>query len=185
MTEKTCSVEGCQRAYRSRGLCSSHYNKGLRAGTLVLVQPQRPDDERFWSFVDAEGDCWDWIGSLHPKGYGTFAAKGKKAWRAHRYAYTNLVGPIPKGMTLDHLCRRRHCVNPDHLEVVTAEENNLRGGSSSAINARKTHCKRNHEFTPENTYTQYNKGKPDRLCKKCTRTYQTSRRNGTPLPEWW
>jgi hypothetical protein len=185
MNERKCSVEDCQRVYRSRGLCSSHYNRRMRAGELEIVQPQRPDDERFWSSVDAEGDCWEWTGSLHPSGYGQFRAKGKKMWRAHRYAWTELVGAIPRGMTIDHLCKRRSCVNPDHLEVVTSEENNARSGSFSAVNARKTHCKRGHEFTADNLYTQYTKGRPGRLCKRCTRTYQAHKRTGVPLPDWW
>jgi len=185
MTERSCSVEGCQRDYRSRGLCSSHYNKGLRSGDLAVVQPQLPEEERFWAKVDADAECWVWTGSLHPSGYGYFMAKDGKNWRSHRFAWTNLVGEIPKHMTLDHVCRNKPCVNPDHMEIVTAEENNARGGSVSALNARKTHCKRGHEFTPDNLYTQYNKGKPGRMCRTCTRTYQNSRRNKTPLPAWW
>ena len=185
MTERKCSVEDCERPYRSRGLCSSHYNRRLRAGEIELVQPQRPDDERFWANVDAGGVCWEWTAALTPKGYGMFAAKRRKMHRAHRYAWALLVGEIPQAMTLDHVCRNKRCVNPDHMELVTAEENNLRSGSASAINARKTQCKRGHEFTPENTYVQYNKGKAGRLCRTCTRTYQAARRNGVPLPAWW
>ena len=177
MTEKTCSVEGCQRGYRARGFCSSHYNKGLRDGTLEIVQHQRPDDERFWSFVDAEADCWVWTGSRHPTGYGQFAAKGGTK-RSHRFAWELLVGEIPHAMTLDHICRNKPCVNPDHMEVVTAQENNLRSGSFSALNARKTHCRHGHEFTPENTYVQYNKGKPGRRCRTCQLAYM-AKRNGT------
>jgi hypothetical protein len=185
MTERKCSVQDCERAYRSRGLCSSHYNKQRRSGELNVVQPQLPEEDRFWRFVDASGDCWEWTGALHPSGYGYFTGKKAKNWRAHRFAWAHLVGPIPTGMTIDHVCRNKRCVNPDHFELVTAEENNRRSGSFSAVNARKTHCVRGHEFTPENTYVQYNKGKPGRLCKKCTRTYQNARRNGLPLPDWW
>lgn len=177
MIEKTCSVEGCQRVYRSRGLCSSHYNRGLRDGTLTLVQPQAPAEERFWRFVDADGDCWDWTGTIHSKGYGYFNAGKDGNQRAHRYAWTILVGPIPPHMTIDHVCKRKHCVNPDHMEIVTTQENNLRSGSFSALNARKTHCKNGHEFTLENTYVQYNKGKPGRRCRTCQLAYM-AKRNG-------
>ena len=176
MEERKCSVDGCSGKYRSRGFCSSHYSRAIRAGELSVIQPQRPDDERFWANVDASGDCWEWTSALHPSGYGYFTAKGRKSWRAHRYAWTLLVGEIATGMTLDHRCRNRRCVNPDHLEPVTSEENNLRSGSFSAINARKTHCKYGHEFTPENTYVQYNKGKPGRRCRACHLAYMTARR---------
>lgn len=176
MTERKCSVDACDRPYRSRGLCSSHYSRRLRAGEIELVQPQRPDDERFWSNVDAGGVCWEWTGSLTPKGYGTFMAKGRKAYRAHRYAWIILVGEIPQAMTIDHICKNKRCVNPDHFELVTAEENTRRGGSASALNARKTHCKRGHEFTPENTYVQYNKGKAGRRCRECHLALLRSRR---------
>jgi hypothetical protein len=176
MTERNCSVEGCQHAYRSRGFCSSHYNKMMRAGEIAVVKPQRSDDERFWSAVDATGVCWEWTGSLHPSGYGYFTAKGRKSWRAHRFAWTTLMGEIPAHMEIDHRCRNRKCVNPDHLEVVTKEENNLRSGSFTALNARKTHCKRGHEFTPENTYVQYNKGRPGRRCRACHLALMASRR---------
>jgi hypothetical protein len=185
MTERKCSVDDCQRPYRSRGLCSSHYNRMMRAGEIAVVQPQRPDDERFWANVDASGVCWEWTGALHPSGYGYFSAKRRKSHRAHRYAWALLVGEIPQAMTIDHVCRNKRCVNPDHFELVTAEENTRRSGSASAINARKTKCKRGHEFTPENTYVQYNKGKAGRLCRTCVRTYQAARRNGIPLPAWW
>lgn len=170
MAKGTCRQRGCTTKVKARGYCGSHYAQRLRTGKLKIVRPQRPDEERFWSKVDASGVCWEWTGSLHPRGYGYFTAKGKKGWRVHRYAWTNLVGPIPEGMTLDHLCRNKRCVNPDHMEITTPAENNLRGGSMSALNARKTHCKRGHEFTPENTERQYNKN-GGRRCRTCRLEY--------------
>ena len=85
-------------------------------------------DDRFWSKVDKLGDrwaCWLWTGATM-EGYGQFSYAGQSQL-AHRLAYTELVGPIPGGMTLDHLCRTRACVNPLHLEPVTNRENILRG----------------------------------------------------------
>lgn len=108
--------------------------------------------ETFWARVDKTNDCWNWTAGTLTSGYGSFRINNR-AHVAHRYAYEQLVGPIPPGLTLDHLCRNRRCVNPAHLEPVTLATNVLRGLSAPAINARKTHCSRGHEYTPENTYT--------------------------------
>lgn len=134
---------------------------------------------QFWPKVDASGICWEWQGLLRPDGYGSLTvAKCTKV--AHRYAYELLVGPIPKGKTLDHLCRNRKCVNPDHLEVVTRGENVLRGYGPTAMNARKTHCPKGHEYTPENTYSP--KGTAWRQCRKCWKVYRPKRRKTfTPM----
>jgi hypothetical protein len=103
-------------------------------------------EHRFWPKVDATGICWEWTRGKNRDGYGRFN-DGSFVWLAHRYAWTILVGPIPDGFTLDHLCRVHSCVNPDHNELVTLAENKRRGYSSPAINARKTVCKRGHDLT--------------------------------------
>lgn len=95
--------------------------------------------DRFWSKVNKTETCWLWTGALGRNGYGQFFWDGQ-ARAAHRLAYEDLVGPIPKGLQLDHLCRVRHCVNPAHLEPVTARENMLRGESLQAHNAKKELC---------------------------------------------
>jgi hypothetical protein len=94
--------------------------------------------------------CWTWTACILQNGYGGVRLKGK-LMRAHRVVYELLVGKIPDGLQLDHLCRNRKCVNPAHLEPVTQKENMRRGNGACAINARKTHCKSGHEFTKENT----------------------------------
>ncbi len=86
--------------------------------------------------------------------------------RAHRFAYELLVGPIPDGLVIDHLCRVRHCVNPAHMEPVTRWENTLRGGSFSAVAARQTHCVNGHPFDEENTHVDR---RGFRRCRACNR----------------
>lgn len=109
-----------------------------------------------------ESGCILWIGNCLPKGYGHFSMNYKKIY-PHRFAYELERGPIPKGMTIDHLCRVRCCVNVNHMEVVTRGENTLRGESVSGINSRKTHCIRGHEFIGDNIIT-YKTGKACRTC---------------------
>ena len=122
-------------------------------------------------FLIGDG-CWEWTASLNDSGYGQVAWQGKPL-RAHRVVYEWLVGPIPEGMTLDHLCRNRKCVRPDHLEPVTRGENVRRGIAAEKTRERAqalTHCKRGHEFTEENTaIIRLTNGYLARRCKACRR----------------
>lgn len=133
--------------------------------------------ERFMSHVEkvTESGCWIWMASIGSGGYGKFgvgARPGKKLSQgsvsraAHQVAYELMFGPIPEGMDLDHLCRVRCCVNPQHLEPVTHQENCRRGIAAEVATARnraKTHCPRGHEYTPENTFVTQG----GRKCKAC------------------
>jgi hypothetical protein len=85
-----------------------------------------PLEERVWAKVEKTEGCWLWTAAISPNGYGKFMVSGRPV-NAHRLVYQLTVGPIPDGLDLDHLCRVRHCVNPDHLEPVTRSENLLRG----------------------------------------------------------
>jgi hypothetical protein len=107
-------------------------------------------EQRFRSkFIVDENGCWIWQAGKRD-GYGRYHFNDQ--WiQAHRYAYEKLRDKVPDGMLLDHLCRNRPCVNPDHLEVVTLQENINRGQSPFILNKRKTHCKHGHEFNKENT----------------------------------
>jgi len=126
------------------------------------------ETKSFWSKVSigTEGGCWFWMGTK-AGGYGRFYNPAqRRVVPAHRFAYENRIGPIPEGLTLDHLCRNRSCVNPKHLEPVTNKENVLRGEGPTAKNKRKTHCTRGHAYDEENTYIRPN-GR--RRCRACDR----------------
>ncbi len=105
---------------------------------------------RFWKCTDRSGTCWLWSKSLDRYGYGEIKISGRRHL-AHRFTYELLVGPIPRGMVLDHLCRIRRCVNPDHLEPVTNRENLLRGEGFAAKNTAKSHCPQGHPYDETNT----------------------------------
>lgn len=131
---------------------------------LRLFLPMSADwVERFWTKVDkADNGCWGWIAYRDPDGYGNFSIEGRTK-RSHRVAYELLISSIPEGMQLDHLCRNRGCVNPDHLEPVTCRENILRGESFQARNARKTHCLHGHLFAEYG----FSSGDTSRRCRLC------------------
>lgn len=114
--------------------------------------------------VGSDQNCWLWQAALKVKpGYGS-VWDGCRQEFAHRVAYRLFKGPIPKGLTIDHLCRNPRCVNPEHLEAVTKRVNDLRGESVFARNARKTHCLRGHLYDAANTM----RTKGGRQCLTCT-----------------
>ncbi len=113
-----------------------------------------------------ECGCWLWTGALNSLGYGVIWLEGRNQY-AHRVVY-EFYRAIPEGLQLDHLCRVRCCVNPDHLESVTAKENTRRADGQAAKKAA-THCKRGHEFTVENTRADFSRGVWTRQCKICDR----------------
>lgn len=141
--------------------------------------------DRFWAKVDKQdpSGCWVWTAGTSD-GYGWYLISRKVgAMRAHRVAYIDRFGEIPKPLVLDHLCRNRGCVNPDHMEVVTIRENTMRGNGAGARHARKTHCSHGHEFTVENTrITKHG----HRVCKQCEydwqRAYLIRKKESQPSP---
>jgi hypothetical protein len=113
------------------------------------------------------GPCWWWTACINPDtGYGTFW--DGKVLSAHRWSYEHFIGPIPEGLQVDHLCRVRRCVNPNHLEPVSLAENVRRGSR-----ANQTHCIHGHEFTPENTIKRRRGG---RGCRSCENAGQRRRK---------
>lgn len=136
---KTAAALTASRA-RQKQLLSIPFDVRVREGVVISID-----------------GCWEWQGYRYGNGYAAMSWQGTQQL-LHRLAYEYFVGAIPPGMQLDHLCRIRHCVNPEHLEPITSRENTRR--------AMRTHCVNGHEFTPENTYTPAD-GK--RYCRECRR----------------
>lgn len=135
---------------------------------------------RFWLGVNKLPiGCWEWTRSCYANGYGKFYVNGRDI-KAHRFAYQTLRGAIPVNLEIDHLCRNRKCVNPDHMELVTRGEN-IRRGLLPEIGRHyqesKTHCPQGHPFDKVNTYLRLDR--PGRECKLCHREavkrYQNAR----------
>jgi hypothetical protein len=166
-----------------KGLCETHYHRKKRLGSATAPLTRNSQNasvaERFWSFVTRgpDDECWPWQGMIGKTGsYGVLTVARRKIY-AHRVAYELLVGPIPDGLTLDHLCHtrdttcpggkacvHRRCVNPAHLEPVSGRINRLRGRSMPALNAAKTHCKHGHPFDAANTYVDKHGHRDCRTC---------------------
>lgn len=117
--------------------------------------------------VDEQTGCWNWIGRLHgyKHGYAVFCIRQDRH-QAHRWSYERFIGPIPKDLQIDHLCKNTKCVNPKHLEPVTQRENVLRGSSTAAVRAKQTHCTHGHAFDAANTHIT---PKGRRRCRACDR----------------
>ena len=133
-------------------------------GGFVMPKVILTTQERFWAKVKKTETCWLWTGVIS-HGYGRFWVQGHLLL-AHRFVYELLVGQIPVSLTLDHLCRVRHCVNPKHLEPVTNRENILRGDGHTAVHARQTHCIHGHPFNLANTYITRAGARECRECKR-------------------
>jgi hypothetical protein len=163
---KRCSVAGCERQTRNPTAewCELHYSRWRYHGDVHWTPPSAAD--RLWRRVDRQrpSGCWLWLGKT-TNGYGYIRVE-QRLVTTHRFAYELLVGPIPAGLELDHLCRTRHCCNPMHLEPVTKTENIRRGDSAAGLNARKTHCPSGHEYSAENTYRS---PAGARYCRECSR----------------
>jgi hypothetical protein len=117
--------------------------------------------KNFWSKVEKTPACWIWKGHVSGKGYGRLGNQ-----LAHRISYKLHFGSIPSGLCIDHICRNRSCVRPDHLEAVSYKENLLRGQSEAALKAHKAICKHGHPLSGDNLYLKKN---GCRECRTCNR----------------
>lgn len=131
------------------------------------MKPRTDPAVRFWSKVEFTETCWLWTGGQQGGGYGHFMAHRESQYLAHRYAYAFCVGEIPHGLTIDHLCRIRNCVNPDHLEAVTQKENAARGMAPSMIVSRSGVCKKGHAIAGRNAKAHKN----GFMCRRCRNDY--------------
>jgi hypothetical protein len=179
-------------------MCAEHYRRWRLYGDPL--HSERPTEAEiragriafFWANVDRRGDdeCWPWKRKLTRLGYGQMRGF-TKAIGAHRFAYELLVGPIPEGMQIDHMCHNqvkdtcadtaacphRRCCNPRHLDAVPGTVNRKRGRTERPGNGSwqtaKTHCPHGHEYTEANTYVG---PKNDRQCRTCKRERTAARR---------
>lgn len=133
--------------------------------------------------ADPVTGCWNWTGAIAGSGYGKMTIGShldgtRKSEYAHRVSYREHRGAIAAGLEIDHLCRNRRCVNPAHLEAVTARENTLRSDNLASRNHRKTECKRGHPLAGENVVVRDG----ERLCRTCQRMRSREWKRRNPAP---
>ncbi|WP_354002523.1 HNH endonuclease signature motif containing protein [Agromyces larvae] len=148
------------------GACACGCGEETKTNYVKGHNGRRPLTERFWEKVRPAGvdECWEWAGSLS-RGYGQINSGGRML-KAHRVAWELLRGPIPEGLTIDHLCYNPPCVNPWHMDPVTIEENSRRVRANQFKGQEA--CKRGHAYTPENTRLREWGG---RSCRQCDRMH--------------
>ena len=127
LKSRGCCIEGCDRPFHAKEMCSAHYTRQWRFGDPLAGGALKPfgasPEELFWSKVEKTDSCWLWRGALTTAGYGSLSIRGVKSY-AHRVAYEEVNPPVPAGMYLDHLITcPKNCVRPDHLRVATPKQN--------------------------------------------------------------
>ena len=133
---------------------------------LPLPEPKANILRHMWPKIKIPDGCWEWSGSLTMEGYATnvsvngTSGPDRERHLPHRLIFQWFKWDIPDGMTIDHLCKNRKCMNPDHMEAVTAGENVRRG-------LKRAYCKRGHPQTPENRYVYKANGRTRERCRPC------------------
>lgn len=156
----TCVLDSCPRPVAHLVICSMHYRRLARNGT---VHEMRPEDWFFRHVTEDPDGCWNYH-PVHPvTGYAEFTVgKGTRRVLAHRWSYGHFIAPIPAGLEIDHLCKNTACVNPWHLEPVTHEVNTQRGvGTADA-------CVNGHPYDASNTHVRPNGHRQCRTCRQNT-----------------
>ena len=123
---KICAFDPCENIRRPKSrLCSTHKSQRDRGKELTAIPPKLTDAERFWSYVDKSGDCWNWVGLIRTDGYGQITVGGRKGkqWLSHRFSYAMAHGSVDDGQIIDHRCINRACVNPAHLRPASNKQN--------------------------------------------------------------
>lgn len=180
LTPRLCDFPGCTNKHDAKGLCSGHRRQMLKGLPLSQLQFQRRHGEPpIITYV--EQPCSEWgvsQGLTTPchifdngtssQGYGRIAIN-RKAIYVHRYVWERDIGPIPDGMSIDHICRVRNCCNVNHLRVVTHQVNMTENivGSCWQKNAAKTHCPKGHPYDETNTIIVRTKSGNGRKCRTC------------------
>lgn len=165
----------CGKPVNAQGLCHTHYwrlrHHGDPGFDLPITTPRKYAslEERITRNIQKDpSGCWLWTYQLDTKGYGVIGVPGRQSYRAHRLSYEVFVGPIPEGLQLDHLCSVRACVNPDHLEPVTHQENLRR--------ARPTVCKRGHPLSGDNLLLVVANDRTSGVKRRCRECYTMKQR---------
>lgn len=181
------SIDGNKRRCRK---CRARTNKEWHL-KFRPAKPKPTEEEKFYKYIskDPVSGCWLWLGHKNRRGYGTFYVSRltfKGHLKAHRWVYERFVGPISDGLEIDHLCCVSSCVNPEHLEPVTHDENIRRGverGSFSGngqsfvrYQGSKTHCPSGHPYSGENLHIYIKSdGSAARICLACRRRHNKTR----------
>lgn len=177
MTDRTCSIEGCDKPHFGREMCRLHYARWWRHGDPLeeaATRTYRPAIDRLMAHVTMTpgplaSDCWVSTYGDNGAGYTRITVDGRTMY-AHRFSYEQHVGPIPAGLELDHLCRVPRCVNPAHLEPVTTRINTLRSDNHWAVAARTGVCKRGHSLDDA-----YVSPQGRRRCRTCAKIQDKAR----------
>ena len=132
-------------------------------------------ESRILSKTTKTESCWIWNGYTERNGYGRITVNDKP-YSTHRLSFLLFKGELKENLVIDHSCRNRACLNPEHLRQVTQRENCHENSRASChLNSLKTHCPKGHEYTEENTKTKTTKYGVGRACKECARAYARSK----------